>query len=38
MLFIVASFKYQAAKLYNDFPEDIRKVDRLNQFKAKLYQ
>jgi len=33
MVFVIASLKYQGAKLY---PEDTRKVDHLNQFKAKL--
>jgi len=35
MLFFTASLKYQGAKLY-DLSEDTRKVDHLNQFKAKL--
>jgi len=35
MLFVIASLKYQGAKLY-DLPEDTRKVGCLNQFKAKL--
>jgi len=36
MLFVIASLKYQGAKLYMNYQEDTSKVDHLNQFKAKL--